>query len=221
MIRIENVCVHGFEAALRGMRNPMDSWAKADSKFGYEACSDTFCDACPWFAVGCSDPCLVGPADMRLASTLAQGGSDDGKFLRMVTVTMDVTAPLYWWKEFDTYKVGTVANSCSTMHRIHARPFTLGDFSTEHLLDPSLEALEATVEALNQARERFVETRDKAWWWQLVQLLPSSYNQKRTVMVNYEVLRNMRAARRRHKLDEWREFVEWADGLPYVSELGF
>jgi len=154
---------------------------------------------------------------LALAKKLAAGGPVHGKFMRMLTVFLDITAPLYWWKEFDTYKVGTVANSCSTMHRIHSKEFLLDDFSHEHMLQFSLDALMHTVRILNLYREEFLKTKDKQYWWQMIQLLPSSYNQKRTVMLNYEVLRNMYLYRKEHKLNEWREFCAWIETLPYAE----
>lgn len=215
MIKIENVDVYGWEAAIRGARNPMNSWDKADTRY--------FSEGAP----------KLGPNDHKLLQNLANAGPDHGKFLRMITVTVDLTAPLYWWKEFDTYKVGTVANSCSTMHKIHAKPFDLDDFSHEHLFDgiDRLEGeddreyyenpttvLEYIIRVLNYYRDKFVAAKDKRYWWQLVQLLPSSYNQRRTVMLNYQVLKSMYHARKHHKLDEWRKFCFWIETLPY-SEL--
>lgn len=225
MIRLEKVEVLGWEAAIRGMRNPMNSWNKSDSaitvmnpgdvEFGYEPIYEY----------------IIGPNDLSLMKRLAAAGPVHGKFLRMISVYLDITAPLYWWKEFDTYKVGTVANSCSTMHKIHAREFTLDDFSHEHLFNGNLEILEDIIRVLNRERRFYFEgqkgvpgddweipPKDKRIWWQLIQLLPSSYNQKRTVMLNYEVLRNMYTYRKEHKLDEWREFCAWIETLPY-SEL--
>ena len=202
MIKIEHTEVYGWEAAIRGMRNPMNSWDKSDSE----------CD------VG-----FIGDNDHDLMMRLAKGGSVHAKYRRMITVTCDITAPLYWWKEFDTYKVGTVANSCSTMHKIHAKEFTLDDFSHEHLFDDPVyqtntDVLQFVVDALNFARNSFLETNDKCYWWQMIQLLPTSYNQKRTVLMNYEVLVGMYRDRKNHKLDEWHTFCEWVEKLPY-SEL--
>lgn len=198
MLKIENVEIYGWEAAIRGMRNPKNSWALSDSGF---------------------DSLEIGERDLQLMRTLAQAGADHGKFLRMITVTLDVTAPLYWWKEWDTYKVGTVANSCSTMHKIHAKEFTIDDFSHEHLMGDSLLSLKSTVEQLNFARIAFLETKNKDYWWEMIQLLPSSYNQRRTALLNYEVLRRMHQARRNHKLAEWRTLCDWAEGLPYFREI--
>ena len=219
MIKIEKTEVHGFEAAIRGMRNPMESWENSDSMIcpdsaGFEDCHATgMCqrkDDNFENAVFC-----VGENDLKLMKKLSTAGNDHAKYLRMINVTCDITAPLYYWKEFDTYKVGTVANSCSTMHKIHAKEFTLDDFSHEHLLNAFEANLELLVSSLNAARDMFLETKDKAFWWQMIQLLPSSYNQKRTVQMNYQVLKNMYHARKNHKLDEWREFCKWVETLPY------
>lgn len=209
MIKIENVVVNGWDAAIRGMRNPMNSWKLSDSVPG-------------------KDGYFVGEADYGLMERLVTAGSDHGKFMRFIGVTLDITAPLYWWKEFDTYKVGTVANSCSTMHKIHAKKFTLDDFSHEHLIGKGLipdhvdenpwDVMEYVIGCLNYMREYYIETKDKKFWWQMIQLLPSSYNQKRTVLLNYEVLRHMYKARKNHKLDEWRNLCQWIVTLPY-SEL--
>ena len=206
MIKIENVDVCGWKAAIRGMRNPMNSWDKSDSK-EYEN----------WVAGGIEFE--VGDNDLKLMKTLSKSGDDHGKFLRMINVTLDITAPLYWWKEFDTYKVGTVANSCSTMHKIHAKEFELDDFSHEHLDEMTLDWLSGTIDILNNRRSLFLMTKDKDYWWEMIQTLPSSYNQKRTVQLNYQVLKNMYLARKHHKLDEWREFCEWCETLPYFKEL--
>ena len=206
MLTIENVQLFGFQAAIRGMRNPKNSWAKGDSTF-YISTDDV--------GVQTID---LGPADLKLASALANSGPDDGKFLRMIHVQLDVTAPLYWHKEADQYKVGTVTDSCSTMHKIHAKEFTLDDFSHEHLYSP-LNDLKPTVDLLNVYRERFLETKDKEDWWQLIQLLPSSYNQRRTWDLNYAVLRNIYHARRNHKIDEWHTLCDWIETLPYAKDL--
>ena len=223
MIRIENTGVYGFEAAIRGMRNPMNSWNQSDSHVC--ACADGYLD-CP-MVLNDDEPAkecdpdkynfCVGEKDFCLMKKLAAAGPDHGKFLRMITVTADITAPLYWYKEYDTYKVGTVANSCSTMHKIHAKEFTLDDFSCEHLYAP-LQDLRPTIDLLNVYRERYLETKDKNDWWQMIQLLPSSYNQRRTVQLNYAVLKNIYHARKGHKLDEWNQFCQWIEELPY-SEL--
>ena len=207
MLKIENAETFGWEAAIRGMRNPKNSWSKSDSRWSFPCENGT--DA-PRF--------IVGENDLRLASALANSGSDDGKFLRMIHVQLDVTAPLYWHKEADQYKVGTVTDSCSTMHKIHAKEFTLDDFSHEHLYSP-LHDLKPTVDLLNVYRERFLDTKDKEDWWQLIQLLPSSYNQRRTWDLNYAVLRNIYHARRNHKIDEWHTLCDWIETLPYAKEL--
>ena len=213
MIKIENTEVVGWEHAIRGMRNPMNSWAKSDSYWGMVE------DPSPinpndWSYI------ILGDNDLDLMKRLRNAGTDHRKFMRMLTVYVDITAPLYWWKEFDTYKVGTVANSCSTMHKIHAKEFTLDDFSHEHLTDYNREWILRTViiNQLNKEREYFLDSKDKDEWWQMIQLLPSSYNQKRTVMLNYEVLTNIYKSRKNHKLDEWHELCHWIEGLPY-SEL--
>lgn len=224
MIKIENTEIVGWEAAIRGMRNPLNSWEKSDSK---------------WYSIGIptSNPAAIndkylsqkyciGDNDLDLMKRLRNAGTDHRKFMRMITVYVDITAPLYWWKEFDTYKVGTVANSCSTMHKIHAKEFTLEDFSCEHLFDTpesefndSMDVLKEVIDILNLYRDHFVKNpHRKDYWWQLIQLLPSSYNQHRTVMLNYEVLANIYKSRRNHKLDEWHVFCEWIENLPY-SEL--
>lgn len=239
MIKFENTEVEGWKAAVRGMRNPMNSWDKSDSTY----CSEYNCDRCGKYAEYfelCSDvkfgDYVIGPNDYNLMLRLSQAGTDHSKFLRMINVTVDITAPMYWWKEFDTYKVGTVRNSCSTMHKIHAKEFTLDDFSCEHLkqfewkteTDETIThkaynfalPLENLILTLNIARSRYLETKDKDYWWQMIQLLPSSYNQKATVQLNYQVLRNIyHSERKKHKLDEWRiGFMEWIESLPY-SEL--
>lgn len=227
MINIEKTEVYGWEAAIRGMRNPMNSWDKSDS----------FCNPSTENCCGCHDynKCAyifestgkpyqgnVGNNDLKLMHSLSKAGNDHGKFLRMINVTVDITAPLYWWKEFDTYKVGTVANSCSTMHKIADKEFVLDDFSHEHLQDDSVAVLESVIHTLNVHREWFnnkVLDDPKIDWWQMIQLLPSSYNQKRTVQLNYQVLKSMYFARRNHKLDEWRDFCSWIETLPYFKEI--
>lgn len=253
MLKIENVEVMGWEHAIRGMRNPKNSWEKSDSKY----CEPNGnCDDCDNFSVcvpnfepyfmrfwdgrGIDCDFAIGQNDYDLMMRLRNAGTDHRKFMRMITVYLDITAPLYWWKEFDTYKVGTVANSCSTMHKIHAKEFTIDDFSHEHLLEPKdvhfpddsccnetwegcgviapIDILEETVNMLNKARKMFLETNDKKYWWQMIQLLPTSYNQKRTVMLNYEVLANIYKSRKDHKLDCWHTFCDWIKSLPY-SEL--
>ncbi len=229
MLKIENTEVMGWEHAIRGMRNPKNSWEKSDSgrchkdlvrdcvtcvhhNSGYAAC-----------AAGGFD---VGQNDFDLMTRLRNAGTDHRKFMRMITVYLDITAPLYWWKEFDTYKVGTVANSCSTMHKIAAKEFTLDDFSHEHLSDFSshpenvqdpLTILSSTIKTLNSCRECYIKEKDNFFWWQMIQLLPSSYNQKRTVMLNYEVLANIYKSRRHHKLDEWHTLCDRIESLPYSA----
>lgn len=210
MIKVENIETWGFEHAIRGMRNPMNSWEKSDSYF------DAFQD-------------VVCTNDLILMRKLYAAGSEHRKYLRQIFVSMDITAPLYWWKEFDTYKVGTVANSCSTMHKIHAKEFTLDDFSHEHLDKYSLEVLGHVIAALNISRLDYIENNDsrhkmlgitsKDDWWQMIQLLPSSYNQRRTVTMNYENVVNMIHQRKNHKLDEWRKFVEILESLTYVKDI--
>lgn len=208
MLKVENVEVLGWEHAIRGMRNPKNSWAKSDS--GPE---------CPYGKEKCCGECqqnfCIGPNDKQLMMALRNAGTDHRKFMRMITVYLDITAPLYWWKEFDTYKVGTVANSCSTMHKITDKEFTLDDFSHEHLGFQSVRVLKDTIKVMNDFREEFIKDHEKENWWQLIQLLPSSYNQKRTVMLNYEVLANIYKSRRHHKLDEWHTLCDWIESLPY------
>lgn len=228
MLKVENVEVLGWEHAIRGMRNPKNSWAKSDS--GPE---------CPYGKEKCCGECqqnfCIGPNDKQLMMALRNAGTDHRKFMRMITVYLDITAPLYWWKEFDTYKVGTVANSCSTMHKIAAKEFTLDDFSHEHLCDDELALLEEVIARLNMNRIVFIAKNDKqvdrytvmsdecyakykkTLWWQMIQLLPSSYNQKRTVMLNYEVLANIYKSRRHHKLDEWHTLCDRIESLPYSA----
>lgn len=224
MIKLENVTVYGWEAAIRGMRNPMNSWDKSDS-FKQIVVDEVEVVPGEWETV--YENSGVGPNDLDLMKRLIKAGPDHSKFMRMIGVFVDIVAPLYWWKEFDTYKVGTVANSCSTMHKIHDKEFTLDDFSHEHLLTECdaelgyyvpLLFLKATIKCLNENRKKFIETKDKKYWWNMIQLLPSSYNQRRTVSLNYAVLANMYHARKEHKLDEWRDFCKWVKGLPY-SEL--
>jgi len=212
MIKIEKTVVFGWESAIRGMRNPMNSWDKSDSR---------------WDGFGEADGYCVGPTDLSLMKKLVNAGSDHSKFMRMINVTADITAPLYWWKEYDTYKVGTVANSCSTMHKIHDKEFTLDDFSHEHMwgnedeldVDEPIGVLNIVIEALNTYRDYYLDSKNKEDWWQMIQLLPTSYNQKRTVQLNYAVLRNMYHSRKNHKLDEWHTFCEWVESLPYAKEL--
>lgn len=255
MIKFDNTEVLGWEHAIRGMRNPLNSWNKSDTTH----CIDVDfpnCEGCPMqdgrdgcMGIG-ENPIIIGRDDMALMRKLRDTGTDHRKFMRMIAVYVDVTAPLYWWKEFDTYKIGTVANSCSTMHKIADKEFTLGDFSCEHLIDydlytcneaeacvlegathvmcGGLQHLQITISVLNFYRRKYLETKEKPmkdekarqalmkrYWWQMIQLLPSSYNQRRTVMLNYEVLVNMYKSRKNHKLDEWRELCEWIKTLPY------
>lgn len=224
MIKFENTEVMGWEAAIRGMRNPMNSWEKSDSG----VCFDTVaCHTCRADRNHCKSRMenkefVVGYDDMNLMTRLRNAGTDHRKFMRMIAVYVDITAPLYWWKEFDTYKVGTVANSCSTMHKIAEKEFTIEDFSCEHLENSWLVHLKETIKLLNEARDAYHwcnTDAKKEWWWQMIQLLPSSYNQKRTVMLNYEVLANIYKSRNNHKLDEWSVgFMDWIKSLPY-SEL--
>lgn len=206
MIKITNAEVFGWDAAIRGMRNPMNSWDKSDSKHWRETIVG--------HEVEYRD---IGRNNLTLMKKLVKAGSDHAKFMRMINVTADITAPLYYWKEFSTYKVGTVANSCSTMHTIANKEFTLDDFSHEHLMQGGLECIKNLCKDLNMCREQYLTKHDKEWWWQMIQLLPSSYNQKRTVQLNYAVLRNMYHARRNHKLDEWRDFCSWIESLPYAE----
>lgn len=205
MIKVENIDVFNFEGAIRGMRNPMNSWDKSDSKKSSHAPND-------W---------IIGKNDLNLMRTLYNAGSEHRKYLRQIFVSMDITAPLYWWKEFDTYKIGTTADSCSTMHKIAAKEFELDDFSHEHLSyeDNCLYFLGQTVDVLNQCRDLYLETKDKKWWWQMIQLLPSSYNQRRTVTFTYENVVTMIRQRTGHKLDEWNDFVSILKNLPYVQEI--
>lgn len=201
MIEINNIEVFNFEGALRGMRNPMNSWEKSDSVF--------------FIGQGFN----IGENDLSLAQKLISGGPVHSKFMRQIFVSMDINAPLYWWKEMDTYKVGTTANSCSTMHKIHSKEFTIEDFSHEHLDEYSLDALKYIIVRLNDNRKHYLETKDKDYWWQMIQLLPSSYNQKRTWTADYETLRNIYQWRRNHKLDEWHDFCHMIEELPYGKEL--
>ena len=225
MLKIEKTDIHGWEAAIRGARNSFNSWDKSDSYENYmvnyeeDSLGDIIEIHEPYYR--------VGAADLNLMKKLAKAGPSHAKYRRFITVTMDVTGPLYWWKEMDTYKVGTVGNSCSTMHKIADKEFELEDFSGEHLIsDEAIPGrvysakgmMEATVDNLNMFRKLYLETQDKKYWWQLIQLLPSSYNQKRTLLVNYEVLANIYHQRKGHKLDEWQTFCKWIEGLP-MSEI--
>ena len=217
MLKIENVVLPSAEqwdAIIRGARNPKNSWHRMDSYATHIEDPETMETADYEY--------FIGPNDQKLLESLAAGGPVHAKYRRMIPVYMDITAPLYWWKEFDTYKLGTVVNSCSTMHKIHAKEFTLEDFSHEHLLPTAEKSLKATIDILNGYRDQYGVKTDpivlKDYWWQMIQLLPSSYNQKRTVMLNYEVLVNIYRWRRDHKLDEWHTFCDWIETLPY-SEL--
>lgn len=255
MLKIENTEVMGWEAAIRGMRNPMNSWTMSDSGWDAHIPPIELRKQVDWASWAKHYKVVqydnddytydIGPNDQNLMTRLRNSGTDHRKFMRMITVYLDITAPLYWWKEFDTYKVGTVANSCSTMHKIADKEFTLEDFSCEHLIsnwigdnidaiwykDPPkngpiecpmifspMDALRITIGVLNTNREAYLKTKDKKFWWQMIQLLPSSYNQRRTVMLNYEVLANIYKSRKNHKLDEWHTFCDWVESLPY-SEL--
>lgn len=247
MLKIEKTEVVGWEAAIRGMRNPMNSWDQSDSFICREEAEMTNeerkakCNKCPRDTTTCGiydkDPhFIIGPNDLDLIMKLRAAGIDHRKFMRMIEVYVDITAPLYWWKEFDTYKVGTVANSCSTMHKIAAKEFTEDDFSHEHLLDVTtskdnesvyLNGIEHTsrgvllnlIDCLNHFRRLYLKTKDKKYWWQMIQLLPTSYNQKRTIMLSYEVLANIYKSRRNHKLDEWHTLCDWIEGLPYSDMI--
>ncbi|MBD8959385.1 MAG: hypothetical protein EGQ82_02820 [Clostridiales bacterium] len=201
MLKTERTSVMNLENAIRGARNPMNSWAKSDS--AYDEAGNY----------------ILGENDLALAKKLCRAGSDHRKFVRQILVSVDITAPLYWWKEFDTYKVATVANSTSTMHKIHAKPFETADFSVDKLSDGALTAFRTYMDYMEQTRRRFVETKDKHDWYDLIQLLPSSYNQLRTVTMNYETLINIYYARRAHKLDEWHVFCDWILTLPYAADL--
>lgn len=242
MLKVEHGETYGWESAIRGMRNPMNSWDKSDSGTRCERCTYRKCQYCD---EDDTDEYKIGPNDLDLMKRLRHGGPDDRKYLRQIFVSCDITAPLYWWKELDQYKVGTVTNSCSTMHKIQSKEFTLDDFSCEHLTkfesgqklngwtledndliaidDPdhgysSIGILKIVIKALNFNRNKYLETKDKKYWWQMIQLLPSSYNQKRTWTANYEVLTNIYHARKNHKLDCWHTFCDWIESLPY-SEL--
>ena len=201
MIKIEKARVMNLEGAIRGARNPMNSWNRSDSRYDSDG------------------NYILGENDLGLAIRLCRAGSDHRKFIRQILVSVDITAPLYWWKEFDTYKVATVANSTSTMHKIHSKPFEADDFSNDHMSDAALGALDTLMEFLEQQRLKFVETKDKSYWYDIIQLLPESYNQKRTITMNYENLLNMYYARKNHKLDEWHTYCDWILSLPYTKVL--
>ena len=235
MLKIENTEVVGWEAVIRGMRNPLNSWQMSDSIFVEDGEYHDICGNSGPYNGTVSDTETffeIGPKDYDLMTSLCNAGTDHRKFMRMITVYLDITAPLYWWKEFDTYKVGTVANSCSTMHKIADKEFTFDDFSHEKLINSAcmeiqeqhirispIQALATTIECLNSYRDLYLQTKDKKYWWQMIQLLPSSYNQKRTVMLNYEVLANIYKSRRNHKLDEWHTFCDWIEELPYSEVI--
>lgn len=226
MLQLKNTEVSGWEAAIRGMRNPFNSWGKSDSEWcpfdNRLTCVHRRDDEC---IEKCEPKFCIGPNDLKLMKSLSKAGNDHAKFLRMINVTTDITAPLYWWKEYDTYKVGTVANSCSTMHKIADKEFTLEDFSCEHLTVESITfGLEPVIDILNKNRELYIQWENageekKNLWWQMIQLLPSSYNQKRTVQFNYQVLKQMYFARKDHKLDEWHTLCDWMLTLPYFKEV--
>lgn len=222
MLKIENTETYGWEASIRGLRNPMNSWEKSDSECLFHMVSNyaeddpmakEYCRYIDEFGLNLK----LGESDHNLMMRMNHS-PEESKYRRMITVTMDVIAPLYWWKEFDTYKVGTVCNSCSTMHKIHAKEFTLDDFSHEHMNADCLRLMDAMVNFLNDYRNLYLETKDKSYWWQMIQLLPTSYNQRRTIQLNYEVLSQIYRQRKNHKLDEWHTFCDWIKSLPY-SEL--
>lgn len=237
MIKIEDVEVVGIRKAIKGMRNAMNSWDKSDSEYGclvdendwvnkekYPAGYVTKCKDCTWCEPLCYDnhdkrTFIIGEADMKLCKNLIKAGSPDRKFMRMIHVQMDVTAPLYWWKQFDTYKVGVVPNSCSTMHTIHKKEFTIDDFSNEHLMEGGIECIKHLCNDLNLCRNYYLQTKSKDWWWQMIQLLPSSFNQMKTIDLNYETLFSIYFQRRHHKLDEWHTFCDWIETLPYMKEF--
>ena len=210
MIKVENIEVWGFEHAIRGMRNPMNSWDKSDS--GWKIYT-------PEYPNLSEAEYMVGKNDLDLMRRLYKAGTEHRKFMRCLHISLDVVAPLYWWKEYDTYKISTVANSCSTMHKIHAKEFELDDFSTDHLCELSIADLNRTIETLNKCRQLFIETKDKKYWWQMIQLLPSSYNQRRTLDLNYETAVTIIRQRTGHKLDEWHTFVDAMWDLPYMREI--
>lgn len=225
MIKITNVDAAGWEHAIRGMRNPMNSWDKSDTVYG------TYWGDIDEHKCWDNDGFMIGKNDLSLMKRLVKAGTDHRKFMRMIVVYCDITAPMYWWKEFDTYKVGTVRNSTSTMHKIHSNPFTVSDFSMSTLMQGNYESEKTNflsahykhftnvINSLNNLRDLYLSTQDKAYWRSMIEMLPSSYNQKSTVMLNYEVLANMYHSRKNHKLDEWREFCKWIESLPYSKEL--
>lgn len=226
MIKVENIEVFNFEGAIRGLRNPMNSWAKSDSHNCDWEMSE-YCDKCGKLDADGTGVCesdrqfyCIGKNDLDLMQRLFKAGTEHRKYLRQIFVSMDITAPLYLWKEFDTYKVGTVANSCSTMHKIAAKEFTVDDFSHEHLTDGAMDALSDLIDELNLQRNYWFDTKDKCYWWGMIQLLPSSYNQRRTITMDYENVFAIIKQRSGHKLDEWNEFVKILKTLPYVMEIG-
>lgn len=204
MIKVENIDTFNFEGAVRGMRNPLNSWDKSDSY---------------WVGHDDERQFMIGDNDLDLMRRLYKAGSEHRKYLRQIFVSVDITAPLYWWKEFDTYKVGTVSNSCSTMHTIHKKEFELNDFSIEHLTEGNVEGFKSVLNCLNTARKNYIETKDKKWWWQMIQVLPTSYNQKRTITMNYENVITIIKQRSGHKLDEWNNLISILKNLPYIKEI--
>ena len=221
MIKTEKIEVWGFKHAIRGMRNPLNSWDKSDSDY----CSNIQCGGCRFRG---DDPlcrrfletdCIIGSNDIALMQRLYKAGTEHRKYLRQIFVSMDITAPLYWWKEADQYRIGVTTNSCSTMHKIHAKPFELDDFSHEHVSSWNMNTLKYVIDCLNADRENYLITKDKEYWWQLIQLLPSSYNQRRTITMNYENVMTIINQRKGHKLDEWNDLVEELYKLPYVREI--
>lgn len=215
MIKVENINISNFDGAIRGMRNPMNSWTKSDSEY----CNmEVDCSKCEYDDSRC--PCYeIGSNDLDLMQRLYKAGPEHAKYLRQIFVCMDIVAPLYWWKEFDTYKVGTTSNSCSTMHKIHSKEFTIEDFSTEHLIDGSVDTLNDIIEWLNWNRDLYNKEQNKRWWWQMIQLLPSSYNQRRTITMSYANVMNIINQRSTHKLDEWIEMCDILKHLPYVKAI--
>lgn len=213
MINLENIEVFGWKAAIRGMRNPMNSWEQSDSGYG---CVDQLCKSCDFDHDWCGNAVKykIGEKDLDLMKRLIKAGSDHSKFMRMINVTVDITAPMYWWKEMDTYKVGTVRNSCSTMHKIHTKEFEKSDFSFENI-PADVDDGSYIIGRLNYARKMYLETKDKNYWYAMIQMLPSSYNQRATWQANYAVLRNIYHSRKNHKLNEWHTFCEWIESLPY------
>lgn len=234
MIKVDKIDIWGFEHAIRGMRNPMNSWKKSDSKIlncGYledfgSNTGDNICEDCIFGQEGMWDSCFnsnefihIGPNDMALMKSLYHGGPEHRKYLRQIMVSMDILAPLYWWKEFDTYKIGTTANSCSTMHKIHAKEFGIDDFSHDHLDEFGMAMLGSIINYLNENRRYYISTKKKEYWWQMIKILPTSYNQLRTVTMNYENVVNIIHQRKNHKLDEWNELVDILSGFPLIKDI--